>query len=213
MIRLRLAALLLVLGLLGLVLWRAELFTVAKPGDAPRALERSPHAAPPEFDVSLPMVPVGIARLTPGVTPLLVHYWAPWERNSRAQILGLDSLMRTLPAGSVRLAVVTFDPFPSVARYLARLHIESPVLLDLRRELQAALPCPSIPYTWLLDERGHVLASQSGEIDWLSPATRELLLAAPHGGEADTSVPAAVSPETKQPRPQRRPGFVTSERL
>ncbi|MEQ1833195.1 MAG: hypothetical protein ABL977_09075 [Candidatus Eisenbacteria bacterium] len=182
MIRLRLAALLLVLGILGLLVWRAELFTVAKPGDAPRPLARSGHLAPPEFDVSLPMVPVGVARLTPGDGALLVHYWAPWERHSRAQITALDSLMRVLPEGTVRLAVVTFDPFPSVARYLGRLRVHTPVMLDLRRDLQRALPCPSMPYTWLLDERGHVLVSQAGEVDWLSPATRALLMSAPHGG-------------------------------
>lgn len=187
MIRLRLAALLLVLGVLGLLVWRAELFTVAKPGDGPRPLTRSAHQAPPEFDVSLPMVPVGVARLTPGDGALLVHYWAPWERHSRAQITALDSLMRVLPAGTVRLAIVTFDPFPSVARYIGRLRVQTPVLLDLRRDLQRALPCPSMPYTWLLDERGHVLVSQAGEIDWLAPATRALLLSAPHGGGGDST--------------------------
>lgn len=199
--RLRLAAVLLVLGLLGLVLWRAELFTVAKSGDAPRALALTSHLAPPEFDVSLPMVPVGVARLRPADGPLLVHYWAPWERNSRVQITTLDSLMRLLPAGTVRLAVVTFDPFPSVARYIGRLRVRTPVMLDLRRELQAALPCPSIPYTWLLDERGHVLAAQAGEVDWLAPATRELLITARRGGPVDSTALAVLDRV-----PTRNPG-------
>src|SRR5580765_8029373 len=113
----RLAALLLVLGAIGLVWWRAELFTVAKPGEAPRALVRAGapggvgSGATPAFDVSLPLVPVGVARLTPGGRPLLVHYWAPWERHGRVQVLALDSLARTLPQDGVRVAVVCFDPF------------------------------------------------------------------------------------------------------
>ena len=195
----RLAALLLVLGAIGLFWWRAELFTVAKPGDQPRALVRSaPGARPPAaFDVSLPLVPVGVARLTPGGRPLLVHYWAPWERHGRVQVLALDSLARTLPAGGVRVAVVCFDPFPSVARYVARLRLHVPVMLDLRRDLQAVLPCPSVPYTWLLDPRGRVVASQPGEVEWLSPATRALLLGV---GEAPADSAAALHTETTRPR-------------
>ncbi len=117
-------------------------------------------------------------RLEPGGAPLLVHYWAPWERHSRAQILGLDSLMAGLPEGHVRVAVVCFDPFPSVARFVARARVSSPVMLDLRRELQAQLPCPSIPYTWLVTSDGRVLVAQPGEVDWSAPATRTLLLEA-----------------------------------
>jgi hypothetical protein len=194
----RLAAVLLVLGAIGLLWWRAELFTVAKPGEAPRALARVAPEAPGDagsggagpaaasFDVSLPLVPVGVARLTPGGRPLLVHYWAPWERHARAQVLALDSLARTLPVDGPRVAVVCFDPFPSVARYVARLRLHVPVMLDLRRDLQAVLPCPSVPYTWLLDARGRVVASQPGEVDWLAPATRALVLHA-DGTGADSA--------------------------
>lgn len=203
--RLRLAALLLALGALGLALWRAELFTVARPGDAPRALERSATSDRPAFDVALPVVPVGVARLTPGGTPLLVHYWAPWEQHARAQVAGLDSAIALLPEGSVRVAVVCFDPFPSVARYVARARLRSPVMLDLRRALQRALPCPSIPYTWLLDAQGRVLASQPGEVDWLSPATRALLLAA-GSSAADSTLRAAPASDTTAPRRREPPG-------
>ena len=195
----RLAALLLVLGAIGLFWWRAELFTVAKPGEAPRALARSgPPVAPHAFDVSLPLVPVGVARLTPGDRPLLVHYWAPWERHGRAQVVSLDSLVRTLPGDGVRVAVVCFDPFPSVARYVARLRLRVPVMLDLKRDLQAVLPCPSVPYTWLLDARGRVVAAQPGEVAWLAPATRALLESVGEGASLDSA--AVSNPEAARPR-------------
>jgi hypothetical protein len=200
----RLAALLLVLGAIGLFWWRAELFTVAKPGDAPRVLARAGPAvgpaASPAFDVSLPLVPVGVARLTPGGRPLLVHYWAPWERHGRAQVLALDSLARTLPADGVRVAVVCFDPFPSVARYVARLRLHVPVMLDLRRDLQAALPCPSVPYTWLLDAHGRVVAAQPGEVEWLAPATRALVLSVGERSPADSAAASRLEPPHAVPR-------------
>ena len=198
--RLRLAAFLLVLGMLGLVLWRAELFTVARPGDRALPLARVASDLLPAFDVSMPLVPIGVARLTPGTGALLVHYWAPWERHSRVQITALDSLVRTLPQGSVRVAVVCFDPFPSVARYAARLHLGVPIMLDLRRAMQAALPCPSIPYTWLLDARGRVVARQAGEVEWLAPETRALVLAAGRSSAADSSTGVSLGSFTPGPR-------------
>jgi len=198
--RLRLAGLLLVLGVIGLLLWRAELFTVSRPGDRPLPLARIAREPLPAFDVSLPVVPIGVERITPGGgRALLVHYWAPWERDSRAQVLALDSLVRTLPPGSVRVAVVCFDPFPSVARYAARLRLTVPVMLDLRRSMQAALPCPSIPYTWLLDTRGQVLARQPGEVEWLAASTRALVLEAGRATAADTTAPLSLAPESIRP--------------
>ena len=197
--RLRLAATLLVLGALGLVIWRAELFTVSRPGDGPQPLRASTVLETRSFSVSLPVVPVGVARISPGEQPLLVHYWAPWERHSRAQILTLDSLVATLPQGTVRVAVVCFDPFPSVARFIGRARVRSTVLLDLRRDLQAALPCPSIPYTWLIDGRGRVRAAQAGEVDWLAPATRALLLEAAVRAPADSVTGATSERQTRTP--------------
>ncbi|MFM8558949.1 MAG: TlpA family protein disulfide reductase [bacterium] len=178
-LRVRIAALLLVIGAFGLLLWRAQLFTVARPGDGPRPLAIvAPEAEPRAFAATLPVVPVGVMRVEPGTVPLLVHYWAPWERHSRNQITGLDSLATLLGSEQVRVVVVCFDPFPSVARYVRRHGVRSPVLLDLRRELQVALPCPSMPYTWLLDANGRVLVSQPGEVDWLAPGTRAAIEAA-----------------------------------
>jgi hypothetical protein len=129
----------------------------------------------------LPVVPVGVARIRPGGAALLVHYWAPWERHSRAQILALDSLQSTLPRDSVRVVVVCLDPFPSVSRYVNRVKVRSAVHLDLRRELQASLPCPSMPFTWVLDREGRVTVRQAGEVDWLAPETRARLLEAARG--------------------------------
>lgn len=175
--------------------WRAKLFTVQAPDAAPEALRVLPAAerVTAEFDATLAAVPAGTERVLPGAGVLIVHYWAPWERHSGAQARGLDSLRRVLPPGNLRVAVVCFDPFPSVARYVARMHLRLPVLLDPRHVLEARLPCPSIPYTYVIDRSGRIAIAQGGEVDWLAPATREALErlsneppaareALPHGG-------------------------------
>ncbi len=157
-------------------LWHAQLFVVGRSGD-PRALVLTPAAARPHIalDVVLPAVPIGMARLHDGEGVLLVHYWAPWQRHAKLQVSTLDSLRRTPGMEHVHVAVVCADPFPSVARFIARQRLRLLVLIDGRRTMRAALPCPSVPYTYVLDARGRVAIAQEGEVDWLAPATRDAL--------------------------------------
>lgn len=183
------------LALLGTLVWKAELFTVQRSGAAPAPLALTPATDRPEanFDASLPMVPVGVRRLVPGQRVLIVEYWAPWMRHSGPQATMLDSLRRSLPPGSVEVALVCFDPFPSVSRYVGRMRLRLPVLLDLRKDLAAGLPCPSIPYTYVIDRSGRVAAAQAGEIDWLSLATRAAL-----DSLCAEAVPSPATPILKQ---------------
>jgi hypothetical protein len=182
-----------VLGALGLLVWRGELFTVQKPGAVPMPLALVPAAERRivTFDATLAAVPAGAERVHAGAGVTIVHYWAPWERHSGAQARGLDSLRRVLPPGSVRVAVICFDPYPSVARYVARMRLRLPVLLDQRRHLADQLACPSIPYTYVVDRAGRIAVAQAGEVDWLAPQTRATLEAL--DGEAAEPEPHTAS--------------------
>jgi len=170
-------------------LWRADVFTRSNPGDAPRPLEliSAEHRRTAPFDVVLPAVPVGMRRLSDGHGVLLVHYWAPWEQHAKSQAALLDSLRRHPALEGLEVVVVCFDPFPSVARFVARQRLRLPVLLDGQGRLREALPCPSMPFTYVLDRRGRIAVAQPGEVDWWSPRTRETLatlLAEPPSGDA-----------------------------
>ena len=174
---LRAALVAVVVATLAIVVYRAQLFTVSRPGDAPRALVVRASAERPEssFDVVLPQVPVGMAHLRDGGDVLLVHYWAPWERHGAAQAALLDSLRREPGLEPLRAVIVCFDPFPSVSRFVARRRLRLPVLLDTERRMRAALACPSVPYTYVLDRAGRIAVAQPGEVDWFAPGTREAL--------------------------------------
>ena len=182
--RLRLRAALLLIAVTAFALWRSQLFLVTRPGEAPAPLRviAAARRIPAHFDVILPVVPVGAAHLAPGGVVLIVHYWAPWERHAATQAAALDSLahleISNPPRGSqVRVAVVCFDPFPSLARYVARQRLRLPVLIDAHRELAGTLPCPSVPYTYVIDAAGRIAVAQAGEVDWLGAATRASLIA------------------------------------
>ena len=168
--------LLLIVGAAG-VLWRAELFTVSRPGEAARALAAMApeRRSPVRLDVTLPAVPVGMQRLQSGGSVLLVHYWAPWQGHAREQVKLLDSLRREPDLEGMRVVVVCFDPFPSVSRFVARQRLRLAVLLDGPGELRRSLPCPSIPYTYAIDRAGRIAIAQAGDVDWWAPDTRSAL--------------------------------------
>ena len=190
-------ALTVVLATIAFLVWRAELFTVARPGDRARPLEPLPTARAVHVDVRLPQVPAGVRHIATGRDrPLLVHYWAPWERHGGPQVQALDSLARLAPWSEIDVTVVCFDPFPSLARYVARRRLTVAVVLDHRRELAQRLPCPSVPYTYVVDDRGNVVVAQAGEVDWTSTRTRETLDQVLQAGKRATghSVAARSSP-------------------
>ena len=164
---------------LAIVVYRAQLFTVSRPGDRPRplAVMATAERRAASFDVVLPQVPVGMAHLSDGGDVLLIHYWAPWERHGAVQAALLDSLRREPDLVPLRVVVVCFDPFPSVARFVARRRLRLPVLLDGERRMRAALPCPSVPYTYVLDRQGRIAVAQAGEVDWFAPESRAALRA------------------------------------
>ena len=163
--------------LTALVVWRSELFVVSQPGEGARPLTLLPAKSRTDarVDVALPKVPVGMHRLKSGSGVTLVHYWAPWERHGLTQAAMLDSLRQAPDMASVQVALVCFDPFPSVARYIARNKLHLTVLLDHERSLAHLLPCPSVPYTYLLDRHGRIVVAQPGEVDWFAPETRAVL--------------------------------------
>ena len=160
----------------GISFWRSQLVRLAPVEQpAPLAVFDVEARRPLPCDVVLPAAPVGMIHVQSGRHPLLLHYWAPWERHGRAQAAALDSLARDLRTRDVEIVLVCSDPFPSVARFVARQRLRLRVLLDGPGELRAQVPCPRLPHTVLIDREGRAAAVQSGEIDWLAPATRAAL--------------------------------------
>ena len=217
-LRLRLALTLVVV--IALVLWKSQLFLVAKSGARPMPLRSIAVAqrVPVKLDALLPMVPMGEMRIQAGAPPLVVEYWAPWVRHAALQATGLDSLIRLFSnsgAAAPRAVLACFDPFPSVTRYVARMRLRVPVVLDHGRELARSLPCPSLPYTYVIDPSGRIAVSQPGEVDWLSPETRAVLdsIAAEPAGPPDAAPAGQVSLRAGAParsvriaQPARVPG-------
>jgi hypothetical protein len=202
---LRLRVAVLILAVAALAIWKSQLFIVTRPGDHARPLRpiEATRRRPVHIDVTLPAVPFGAVAVRGGDDVLIVHYWAPWERHAASQAATLDSLIHS-EEPRPQLAVVCFDPFPSLARYVARQRLRIPVLLDHGHALTTALPCPSIPYTYVIDRNSRIAVAQAGEVDWLAPATRGVvraLLAEPAPiRDSSGAAPASLRPAGASPR-------------
>ena len=184
---------------LGFAAWRTQLVRVDDSIRArPLALVAADEREAVRCDVVLPAVPVGMTHVRSGGSPLLIHYWAPWERHGRAQAAALDSLDRLLSGSDLRVVLVASDPFPSVARFVARQRLRLHVLLDGPGLLRAQVDCPRLPHTVLIGRDGRAAVLQSGEVDWLAPETRatlDLILAEPGSrGPGETAPPPGPSP-------------------
>lgn len=175
--RIRPALALVVVTGLALWTWRSELFMVSRPGEKARALALLPDTArrAVTLDVALPAIPIGVRRIQSDGHPVLIHYWAPWEQNSATQAALLDSLRRDPDLEGLAVTIVCFDPFPSVARYVGRHRLALSVLLDGEGHMRRTLPCPSIPYTYVIDAAGRIVIAQPGEVDWWAEGTRAVL--------------------------------------
>ena len=179
----------------GVLMWRSQLVRLAG-GNGPRPLVAiaADLRAPQSVDVVLPAAPVGMIHLKSGQVPLLIHYWAPWERHGRVQAASLDSLARLYRSTDLHVVLVCSDPFPSVARFVARQRLRLRVLLDGPGLMRAEVPCPRLPHTVFIDRSGRAAVVQSGEVDWFAPETRgtiERVLAEP--APADTVAPDRIS--------------------
>lgn len=191
--RLRLVLALILVAIIAVLAARSDLYSIQKPGPHPRPLALTNVVrSTAEFDVVLPVVPVGMRRVRSQDGPLLIHYWAPWERHSRDQARGLDSLAHSAELAGFRVAMVCFDPFPSVARYVGRQRLRVPVLLDGHRELAASLPCPSLPFTYLIDRSGRIALAMPGEVAWWDSTTLTTLRRL--SSETSASQPTAPGP-------------------
>ena len=142
-----------------------------------------------EIDLVLPAVPAGLVHVHPAEAVTVISYWAPWVRGGRDHAHDLDSLRQQAEFGSLHAVLVCFDPMPSVTRYVTRNRLRLSVLLDPSRSLTRRLPCPRIPFTYILDRTGRIAVAQAGTVDWWAPQSRAVLRSL----LAEPSPPHAVS--------------------
>jgi thiol-disulfide isomerase/thioredoxin len=122
-------------------------------------------ATPPLRLRDLEGKPVDLATMRGRV--VLVNFWATWCEPCREEMPALERLREKLGDSGLEVVTVNFgESDGAVTRFLAKLKISVPVLLDPHKEAADAWKVRGLPMTFLVDADGKARYWSFGEQDW-----------------------------------------------
>jgi len=136
--------------------------------------------------------------------PVIVNFWATWCAPCDMEMPSIQRLAdATAGLGLVVLAVNLREPASRVAAFARERRISFPMLLDADGAVFNRYQVQALPFTVLVDARGHVQAVAEGPRDWASAEARSLIerLASQEGavrskrGASPRGAPSETSPE------------------
>ena len=109
---------------------------------------------------------------------LVVNFWATWCAPCREEMPSLDALEAEM--GGDDFAVLTIaagrNPVPAIHKFFEEQQIVNlPVLRDERQVLARGMGVMGLPVTVLVDRDGMEIARVIGELDWASPAVKDVI--------------------------------------
>jgi thiol-disulfide isomerase/thioredoxin len=110
---------------------------------------------------------------------VVVNLWAMWCAPCRTEMPTLARLDEAYPDSDLMVLPINVDATPdglADARSFIDVHEPLPLYSDMKFQLPFELPGEGkMPQTVLLDRKGRIRASFSGEADWASPEARALI--------------------------------------
>ena len=98
---------------------------------------------------------------------VLINFWATWCEPCRDEMPALERLREKLKGRSFELVTVNFgESNATVSRFLARLNVSLPVLLDPGKDAADAWKVRGLPMTFLIDAKGNARYWTFGEQNW-----------------------------------------------
>ena len=110
---------------------------------------------------------------------VVVNLWAMWCAPCRTEMPTLARLDEAYPDSELIVLPINVDATPdglADARSFIDVHEPLPLYSDMKFQLPFELPGEGkMPQTVILDRKGRIRASFSGEADWASPEARALM--------------------------------------
>jgi len=110
---------------------------------------------------------------------VVINLWAMWCAPCRTEMPTLARLDEAYPDSELMVLPINVDATPdglTDARSFIDVHEPLPLYSDMKFQLPFELPGEGkMPQTVLLDRKGRIRASFSGEADWASPQARALV--------------------------------------
>jgi DsbE subfamily thiol:disulfide oxidoreductase len=107
---------------------------------------------------------------------VFLNFWATWCEFCREEMPAMDRLYREFKGkGFEVLAVNVKDKRSDALAFVKKLKLSYPIMMDPEGEIGLLYGAFGMPTTYLIDEKGMLLARIWGPADWYGPAARNLI--------------------------------------
>ena len=108
---------------------------------------------------------------------VVLNFWATWCEPCRVEMPSFEKLYRRYRSEGVAVLAVTLDKNSKqkVESFVDEHRISFPILLDEEGEVERLYPSMTIPFTYVIDREGRVVARVDGAKNWGSKETFEAI--------------------------------------
>ena len=104
---------------------------------------------------------------------VVLNFWATWCAPCRIEMPSFEKLYRRYRSEGMTILAVTIDKNmePKIKSFVNEYGLSFPVLLDEKGEVEQLYPSMTIPFTYVIDREGRVVARVDGAKNWESKET------------------------------------------
>jgi len=107
---------------------------------------------------------------------VLVNFWATWCEPCREEMPSMNRLRASLAGRPFEILAVNLgEPETRIERFLEKLPLDFPVLLDRDMARAKAWKARVLPASYLVGPDGRIRYSHLGDIDWSRSDVRQLV--------------------------------------
>lgn len=108
---------------------------------------------------------------------VVLNFWATWCAPCRVEMPSFEKLYRRYRSEGVTVLAVTLDKEAGqkIKSFVEDYGLSFPVLLDEKGEVERLYPSMTIPFTYVIDREGRVVARVDGAKNWESNETFEAI--------------------------------------
>ena len=108
---------------------------------------------------------------------VVVNFWATWCAPCRIEMPSFEKLYRRYRSEGVTVLAITLDKNSEnkIKSFVDEYGLSFPILLDEKGEVERLYPSMTIPFTYIIDRQGRIVARVDGAKNWESSETFEAI--------------------------------------
>jgi len=129
----------------------------------------------PEFSLPTPEgTSITLAQFRGQV--VFLNFWATWCPPCRVEMPSMETVYKGFQDQGLAMLAIDIGESPKqVARFMKKLRLSFPALLDVDSRVSNRYSVRGLPTTILIDRRGRMVGAAVGARDWASPEAKALI--------------------------------------